>query len=363
MEATSNARGWNALAWPAMLGLGTLAALGVFIVVIGQNPLQAFSEFIAGSIGSRAGLGGTAARAAILIFYALGIALSFRAGLINIGTEGQARMGAAAAVALTVGPAGAFFSHHGWIGIPVMLLAGALAGAAWSLLAGAMKRWRGVSEVVATLMLNFAALQLVRYAVSSHAWLQGRDTDLQQNELPAALKFAGLGGTDFHWGALLALPAAVAIHIFLFHSAGGMRLRAMGFNRSAARACGVACDTLTLQVFGASGALAGLAGALGVMAVGKLSTDPPYSDFGYMAVSVALVAELKPLAIIGVALLFAAMDVGSESMEAAAGIPHWIVYVLNGLMILAMLARDAGLRALPMSGPAKGPGGQDGSVA
>jgi ABC-type uncharacterized transport system permease subunit len=227
----------------------------------------------------------------------------------------------------------------------LLLLAGALAGALWSLIAGAMKRWRGVSEVVATLMLNFAALQLVRYFVSSHAWLQGRDTDLQQNELPAALQFAGWHGTDFHWGVLLALPAALIAHVFIFHTAGGMRLRAMGFNRSAARACGVGCDALTLKVFGASGALAGLAGALGVMAVGKLSTDPPYSDFGYMAVSVALVAELKPLTIIVVALLFAAMDVGSGSMEAAAGIPHWIVYVLNGLMILAMLARDAGGRS------------------
>lgn len=350
LELIGAALGWRRLAWPLLLALGTALVLALAIVLIGQNPELAFSEFVSGSVGSLTGLGGTAARATILIFFALGIALSFRAGLINIGAEGQARVGGAAAVALTVGAQGTLFSAHPWLGIPAMLLVGAAAGALWSLLAGAMKRWRGVSEVVATLMLNFAAIQLVRFFVSSHDWLQGRDTDLQQNELPAALKFSGWSGTDFHWGVFLAIPAALAAHVFLFYTAGGLRLRAMGLNRGAARACGVPCDALTLWVFGIGGALAGMAGALGVMAVGKLGTEPAYSDFGYMAVSVALVAELKPLPIVAVALLFAAMDMGSGSMEATAGVPHWIVYVLNGLMILAMLARDAGSKSLPAEG-------------
>ncbi len=344
MEAKPDARVWQLLVWPVLLILGTLAVFALAILAIGQKPVQAFTEFLSGSVGSRAGLGGTVARATILLLYALGIALSFRAGLINIGAEGQARMGAAAAVALTLGAPGAFFAAHAWVGITALLIAGAMGGALWSLLAGAMKRWRGVSEVVSTLMLNFVALQMVRYFVSSHSWLQGRETDLQQNELSTALKFAGWHGTDFHSGVFLAVPAALAAHIFLFYTAGGMRLRAMGLNRGTARACGVPCDRLSLQVFGVSGALAGLAGALGIMAVGKLGTEPPYSDFGYMAVSVALVAELKPLMIVAVALVFAAMDIGSTSMEAAAGVPHWIVYILNGLMILAILARDAGVR-------------------
>jgi len=344
--AEPTARGWRAAVWPLTLAAGTISILALAIVSFGQNPGEAFSEFISGSVGTRAGLGATMARATILLFYALGIALSFRAGLINIGTEGQSRMGAAAAVALTLGARGRFFCDHPWLGIPAMLCAGALAGALWSLLAGAMKRWRGVSEVVATLMLNFIAIQLVRMFVKSHAWLKGPDTDLQQNELPNALKFSGWHGTDFHWGIFLALPAALAAHVFLFRTAGGMRVRAMGLNRGAARACGVPCDALALWVFGISGALAGFAGALGVMAVGKLGTDPAYAEFGYMAVSVALVAELKPLAIVFVALLFAALDTGSGSMEAAGGVPHWVVYALNGFMILAMLARDAGARKI-----------------
>ncbi len=332
---------WIRPAWPFLLALGTAAVLALAIVLTGQDPERAFLAFIDGTLGYAAGRGGTAARAAILTFYALGIALSFRAGLLNIGAEGQSRMGAAAAVALTLGAPGEYFAAHGCLGIPALLCAGAAGGALWSLLAYAMKRWRDVPEVVATLMLNFTALLLVRFFVSSPSWLQGRGTTFQQNELPEALKFAGWGGTEFHAGVFLAIPAALAAHVYLFHTAGGMRLRAMGFNRSAARASGVDCGALTLNVFGIAGALAGMAGAIGIMAVGKLAAEPTYAEFGYMAIAVALVAELKPLSIVAAALIFAALEKGSESMEAGAGVSHWVVYALNGLLILAMLARDA----------------------
>lgn len=332
-----------ATAWPLLLLAGTAAALALSIVLVGASPEHAFEEFVSGSVGTKAGLGGTVARAAILIFYALGIALSFRAGIINIGAEGQSRVGAAAAVALTLGSPGAFFRAHGWLGIPMLLCAGALAGAAWSLIAGLLKRWRDVPEVISTLMLNFAALHLVKYFVSSHDWLQG-NTNFQKNELPAALQFPGWSGTEFHSGVFLAIPAVLAAHVYLFHTAGGMHLRAMGFNRIAARACGVECEKVALGVFAVSGALAGMAGAMSVMAAGELTADPAYSEFGYMAISVALVALLKPLWTVPVALLFGAMEMGAISMESGAGVPHWVIYFINGLLILAMLARDAGTR-------------------
>jgi len=335
---------WLRLAWPLLLALGTAGVLALTIVLVGGSPGPAFSEFISGVIGSKSGLGGTAARGSMLAFYALGIALSFRAGILNIGAEGQSRVGAAAAVALTLGAPGKFFVAHAWLGIPLMLLAGAIGGAFWSLVAGALKRWRGVPEVIATLMLNFAALHFVKYLVSSHDWLQG-NTNFQKNELARELQFSGWADTEFHAGVFLAIPAVIAAHVYLFHTAGGLRLRAMGFNRAAARACGVNCERATLMIFAVSGALAGLAGAMSVLAAGEISADPAYSEFGYMAISVALVALLKPLWIVPAALIFGGMEMGALSMEGGgANVPHWIVYFINGLLILAMLARDAGAR-------------------
>jgi simple sugar transport system permease protein len=335
-----DARGPARLVWPAALALGTVAALATVIWVAGKDPALAAREFFNGTIGSTRGLGALAARGAILAFYALGIAANFRGGIVSVGAEGQSRIGAAAAVALTVGVWGAFAAAHPLVGIPVLLLAGAAGGACWSLVAGLMRQYRGVSEVVATLLLNFAAMPLVKFLVGTRWLLQGH-TNFQKNELARSLQFPGWGGTEFHSGVFLLLPALVLLHIWLFHTASGMRLRALGFNPVAARSCGANTTGLAFAAFAVSGALAGLAGAIGVMCNGALETVPAYPDYGYTAIAVALVAGSYPLLIAPVALLFATLEVGAGAMEESAGVPHWVVFIVNGLLILAILARTA----------------------
>ncbi len=131
------------------------------------------------------------------------------------------------------------------------------------------------------------------------------------------------------------------MYLWLFHSASGLRLRAMGFNPIAARSLGANTARLTVAAFAIAGALAGIAGAIGVMANGALETGPAYPDYGYTAIAVALVASSHPLKIAPVALLFAMLDVGAGAMEESAGVPHWVVFIVNGLLILAILARAA----------------------
>lgn len=326
--------------WPAGLFLGVMAAVAILIILLGHDPIQSFEYFVSGALRWPSGIAGSISRGAVLACYALGIALSFRAGLINIGAEGQSRIGSAAAIAMTLGTPGTFLSAHPGVGIPVLLAAGAFGGALWSLLAGILKRWRGVSEVVSTLMLNFAAMPLVKFMVSRKSWLQG-NTNFLKNDLPASLQLRGWGGTEIHSWTFIAIPLAFAAHLFLFRTPAGLQLRAMGFNARAARACGVPIEKLSLGIFALSGALAGLGGAMSVMAAGALEAQPPFADYGYLAISVALVAAHRPLWILPSAFLFAAMIMGAARMEESARVPHWIVFLIHGLLILAILARSA----------------------
>jgi simple sugar transport system permease protein len=333
-------RGLARILWPLALLCGTLALLGIVILAAGKDPLVAAREFLNGTVGSARGLGALAARGAILAFYALGIAAGFRGGLVNIGAEGQSRIGAAAAVTITVGMWGAFAAAHPLVGIPAVLLAGAVGGALWSLIAGVLRHTRGVPEVVSTLLLNFAAMPGVKFLVGTRSLLQGH-THFQKNELAGALQFPGWGGTEFHSGVFLLLPAIALMQFWIFRSASGLRLRAMGFNPVATRSCGANTTRLVFAAFAVSGALAGLAGAIGVMANGALEMVPAYPDYGYTAIAVALVAGSHPVLIAPAALLFATLEVGAGAMEETAGVPHWVVFVVNGLLILAILARTA----------------------
>ena len=325
--------------WIPILFLGTLLVLALIVRICGQDPRLALGELWRGSFGSLGGLAAIAARALILIFYALGIVLSFRGGMLNIGTEGQARMGAAAATALSLGSCGMFLSSMPLVGKAALLLAGALAGACWSLIAGLLRHWRGVPEVISTLMLNYVALQAVKYLVGNPALLQGGSSYPQSDPLPQALQLRLWAGTEFHSGVFLALPVVLLFHVFLFSTPSGFYIRAMGLNPTAARGCGIPVARLGLLSFAVAGALSGFAGTLGVLALGRLGKDPTYPDYGFMAIAVALVADLKPIWVLPSAILFAGLEVGAKSMQASAHISDSVVYAIEGLVILAILVR------------------------
>ena len=343
------------LLWPLVLIAGALGVLALAIYLFGQrhNPGEALKTLYGGAFGSANALTSTAARAAILIFYALGIVLSFRAGIFNIGAEGQSRTGAIAATALTVTSIGPRLAALGFLAIPIILVCGAMTGALWSLLAGLLRRWRGVPEVISTLMLNFIALSLALFLLAKVCDPSGnimpgplqeaKATYQQSDTIPVPLQLQTWGATQFHSGILLVLPALLLAHVYLFRTPGGMALRAVGLNPVAARACGIRVAAVELRAFAIAGALAGLGGAMGVLVRNRLDKAPyPAADYGFMAIAVALVADLKPLLVLPAAILFAGLEVGCAGMERNAGISKEVVYVIEGLIILAVLLRHIG---------------------
>jgi simple sugar transport system permease protein len=327
------------LLWPVSLVAVTLLVLALAIQVSGNASGEAFASFWRGAFGTPTALSATAARSTILALYALGIALSFRAGIINIGAEGQSRIGAILAAALGTGMAAKMLSAAPLLGIPAILIAGAIAGCAWSLLAGALRYWRGVPEVISTLMLNLIALLLARYLLSGPEFLRGETSNQQSDPIAESLQLPGWQMTEFHSGIFLILPAVLLCQLYLFHMRGGFSIRAIGLNPIAAETCGIRAVPVGLHTFALTGALAGLAGAMGILARGRLDSDPTYPDYGFMAIAVALVAELKPLWILPSAILFAGLEVGTRGMERNAGVSHEVVYLIEGLIILAVLVR------------------------
>lgn len=352
-----NANGASAFLWPILI-LGVAVLLALIVMACGVEPRVAFAALTSGAAGSSIAWGQTLASMAVLCFSGLAIALSFRAGIFNIGAEGQFVIGATAAAAV-----GAKMLPEAlpWpLGVIVLLAAGAAAGASWSAIAGAMKRWRGVSEVISTLMLNLIALILLRFAVSYPELLRDPGTiESKGSPLPACAVLPGWGGTGFHAGVFLTIPAALILWIIVYQTRAGLSLRASGLNPVAALACGIPVERVRMRVFALSGALAGMGGAIAMMAAGRL-TKSLYPDYGYMAIAVALAANLHPLAVLPSALIFALLETGSKAMERNAGVPSEVVYLVEGIVILALLSR--GIR-LPGTRETAGTAAQAGGEA
>lgn len=326
---------------PVVAVLGAVLAAGIFLVLIGADPGAAGAALIQGAVGDRIALENTAVRCGPLILIGLAIAIAFRSGIWNIGGEGQLYAGALCATVLAtrtlVGVPSA-------VALPLMAGAGVLAGGLWAGLAAALKVRRGVSEVLSTLMLNFIAVLLVAYAV--HGPLQELAATYPQSDpFPSEARLPLLPGLRrVHIGIALALALPFAVWVYVFRSAAGLRLRAVGLAPDAARYAGISPDRETVRVLLLSGALAGLAGAVEVAGVtGRLfqNLSPGY---GFTAIAVALLARLHPLAVIPSAIFFAALASGSGAMQRVAGVPSVTVQVIEALVIFFSVGFALGRR-------------------
>jgi simple sugar transport system permease protein len=227
------------------------------------------------------------------------------------------------------------------LSITLLLMSGAVAGAAWGAIPGWMKGQRRVQEVISTILLNFIAIELVRYAV--HGPLQEAGGNYPQSAtLPEAMRLLRmLPPTRLHFGVIVALIMAVATSVFLFRTVAGYRLRALGANPLAARYAGMRIDRLTILAMTVSGGIAGLAGAVELSGVTFRLFDNFSPGYGYTAIAVALLGKLNPLTIIATAFLFGALEAGAGAMQRQANVSGVVVDFMQGLVVLSIAATAA----------------------
>jgi len=270
-----------------------------------------------------------------LMIAGLAVAIAFRAGIWNIGADGQFIAGATAAAWIGVSvPA-----EIGWLALVLALIAGAVAGGIWAALAAWLRSRFGVLEVISTIMLNFVATYGASYLVRgplqepTHVYPQ-TSSIVHGAHMPILL-----AGTRLHWGFVIALVLAMAAWWFMKYSATGFRIGASGINPFAARSAGlIDVSRVTTAAFIVSGAIAGIAGAVEVSGVTFALYENISPGYGYTAIAVALLAGLNPLGVIGTGLLFGALETAAGTMQRNIGIPSTTASVIEAVVILAVIA-------------------------
>jgi simple sugar transport system permease protein len=289
-----------------------------------------------GAFGSpQAFLSATLVRATPLILVGLAVSLAFRAGVLNIGAEGQLLAGASAATAVGM-------SVGGWprpVAILACLIAGGAAGAAWAGIAAVLRRRFGVLEVISTLMLNFIAIALVSWLVRGPLQ-EPTGIYAQSPTLPDAARWPTLiPGFRLHLGFAVGVVAAIAAWWVVARTAAGFRIRLVGASpRTAASAGRVNVESTIAATFLVSGALAGIAGASEIGGVTLALYEGLSPGYGYTAIAVALLARLDPRGVLASALLFGALEAGTAAMQRSAGVPAVLGQVIVALVVLGVLA-------------------------
>lgn len=325
-----------------VLAAASIVLLALLLLATGHDVGPALRALVSGAVGSSyALLSATPVRAIPLALAGLAIAIAFRAGILNIGAEGQLLSGAIAAAALAsvvAVPGGGVAPS---IAMLLMVGGGAVAGAGWAGIAAWLRQRFGVLEVISTIMLNYLAVNLLGYLVRGPLQEPTR-VNPQSESLVAGYHLPMLvEGTRLHAGVLLAVALAVGLWWWLRATAGGFRLRAVGANpRAAASAGRIDVARTTTIAFLASGALAGLAGSVQYAGVTYALYENFSPGYGYTAIAVALLARLHPVGVLATALLFGALEAGANAMQRDAGVPNVVVSVVEATLILLIVAAD-----------------------
>ena len=326
----------------------TLAALligAVMLLFLRVNPAEAYKALWEGAFGSSNAFAETLVKATPLLLVGIGICISFRGDVINIGGEGQMIIGAILATwaGLT------FTGLPGWLVIILAMLAGFLGGAVWGGIPGFLKAYFNVNEILSTVMMNAIAVQLMNFL------LRGPMIDPAQAELASKIpqtarlleifRLPRLVPTRLHMGALIAVGLAILVYILLWRTTLGYRIRAVGQNPHASRYAGIKVPRYIVLALLFSGAFAGLAGAIQVYGVNyRMITDGSASGFtgsaGFNGIVAALFGQLHPIWAIPASILFGALLVGANSMQRVVQVPSAFVTALNGLVVVFVVSSE-----------------------
>lgn len=321
----------------AALAIGALVMLatGVDLATIGRS----YVALLVGSVGSVGAISETLVAAVPLVLAALGLAVGFRAGLFNIGAEGQILMGGLAAVIF-----GFTFDYLPFVVLmPLSLLAGALVGAFYAGIAGWLRAATGAHEVISTIMLNLISYRLLDYMLSLD-WVQreGRSDPVSRSvpdaaELPKLLEWLD-PNLRVHSGVFLMLLAVVLVYWLMFRTKLGFEFRASGASPDAARYAGIRASLIIVLAMATAGALAGLAGANQVLGVLGRASPGFSAGIGFDAIAVALMGRSHPVGVLMAGLLFGGLEAGGRQMQVDAGVSIDLIGIIQALIIVFIAA-------------------------
>jgi len=314
----------------AVVAVG-MVLIGVIMLILGINPIRAYGSIVRGAFGSQVNLSDTIAKTVPIALIGLGVALTFRCGLWNIGGEGQLYFGAAAALIVGVeldGPA--------YIVLPAVTLAGIAAGALAGLIPAILRTRFHASEILVTLMLNFIAILLASYLIAGpyHDPVVPATVPVGDGaELPSWY----LGGLRIHAGIIWLLFFTAGMAFLMARTTYGYRIRMIGTSEDAALNAGIAVAKVRVTSFLIAGSLAGLAGMIQLAAVSRSLVDGFSPGFGYSAIIAALLGRLQMVPTLVASFALSALLVGAQAMQRSEGIQMSLVNVIQGLLLLLLL--------------------------
>jgi simple sugar transport system permease protein len=318
-----------------ILGGVVMLATGVDIPTIGV----AFQALFTGSVGSISAISETLTAAAPVTIAALGMALGFRAGLFNIGAEGQMLLGGIAAVAVGFSfPDLPIFIH-----LPLALAAGIIVGGLYAAIPGWLKAATGAHEVITTIMLNLIATEIVGFLLRNPPIQKpGRHDPVSQSVLDSTALPKLLTWLDpnlrLNAGIIIAIAMVILIYWLLFKTTLGFEFRASGLNPSAARYAGMRSNLIIVVVMAIAGAMAGLAGSVQVLGVLGRATPGFSGGVGFDSIAVALLGRSHPIGVLLAGLLFGALQAGGRQMQVAAGVRIDLIAIIQSLIIVFVAA-------------------------
>ncbi len=322
---------------PVLALAGSLLLFGGFVWLGGASPVEAWVLLFKGAFGDAFSWQNTLQRAAPLMLTALCVALPQRAGLMVIGGEGALVLGGLACAGLPylMGVPG------GMAGTVMVLMASALAGAAWIALAGVLRQYRGVNETISSLLLSYLAIGLFKHLVEGPMRDPSSLNKPSTQPLPESVLMGLIPGYDVHWGLVIGVVACVAAGLWLHGTTHGFATRVVGGNARAARLVGLPSHRLIITACALGGAGAGLAGGIEVAAVHTSANASLIVGLGYTGILVSFVARHNPWAIVPVAVLFGGFGAAGSLLQRRLDLPDASVLVLQGFAFVLILAAEA----------------------